>query len=45
MMHIFIHFYIGHQEEEHGEDSYGKFQNMIIVEFILTAGLAGIIWL
>lgn len=45
MMHIFIHFYIGHLEEEHGDNNYIKFRDMIVVEFVLTVGLAGIIWL
>jgi hypothetical protein len=45
LMHIFIHFYIGHLEEEHGDNNYSKFRNLILAEFVLTLGLAGVIWL
>lgn len=44
LLHVFIHFYIGHLEEEHGENSYLKFQNMVVIEVILTFCLAGILY-
>lgn len=45
MLHIFIHFYIGHLEEEYGNDDYTKFKSMMIAEVILTFCLAGLIFL
>lgn len=44
-MHIFIHFYFGHLEEEHGNDGYVNFKGLLVMEVVLTLGLAGIIWL
>lgn len=41
---MFIHFYIGHLEEEHGENSYLNFRNMVAIEVILTFCLAGILY-
>ncbi len=45
MLHIFIHFYIGHLEEEYGNDDYTKFKSMMIAEVVLTFCLAGLIYL
>ena len=45
MLHIFIHFYIGHLEEDHGGDDYGKYKNLMLTEVILTFCLAGLIYL
>jgi hypothetical protein len=41
---VFIHYWIGHLEEEHGETTYDSFQSMIIVEVMLTFGLAGVLY-
>ena len=41
---MFIHFWIGHLEEEHGDNSYLQFQYMIIIEVILTLGLSGVLY-
>jgi hypothetical protein len=30
VLHIFIHFYIGHLEEEYGNADYTKFKNLMI---------------
>lgn len=43
-MHVFIHFFIGHMEEEHGESGYYKFRNMMLLEVVLTMGLAGVLY-
>lgn len=45
MLHIFIHFYIGHLEEDYGNDDYNKYKNLMITEIILTFCLAGLIYL
>lgn len=45
MLHIFIHFYIGHLGEEHGADDYNKYKNLMIVEVVLTFCLAGLLYL
>lgn len=45
MLHIFIHFYIGHLEEEYGNDDYTKYKNLMIAEVVLTFCLAGLIYL
>ena len=44
LLHVFIHYWIGHLEEEHGGTSYDSFRNMIVVEVILTFGLAGVLY-
>lgn len=43
-MHVFIHFFIGHMEEEHGESGYYKFMNMMLLEVVLTLGLAAVLF-
>ena len=43
-LHIFIHFYIGHLPEDQVKNPYYQFQNILLIEFILTMGLAGIIY-
>lgn len=45
VLHIFIHFYIGHLEEEYGNDDYTKYKNLMIAEVALTFCLAGLIYL
>lgn len=44
LLHVFIHFYIGHLEEEHGENSYMNFRSMVALEVVLTFCLAGILY-
>lgn len=44
LLHVFIHFWIGHLEEEHGDNSYLSFRFMIVIEVILTLGLAGVLF-
>lgn len=45
VLHIFIHFYIGHMEEEFAKDDYSKYKNLMITEVVLTFCLAGLIYL
>ena len=45
LLHIFIHFFIGHEYEDHQNNDYASFRNLMAIEFILTVGLAGIIYL
>ena len=41
---MFIHFWIGHLEEEHGDNSYLAFRYMIVIEVVLTLGLSGVLY-
>ena len=43
-LHIFIHYFIGHMEEEHGESTYIEFRLMVILEVVLTLGLALVLY-
>ena len=43
-LHIFIHYYIGHLDEDQQDNPYLEFQNILILEFILTIALAAIIY-
>lgn len=45
LLHIFIHFFIGHEYEEHQNNNLASFRNLMALELILTLGLAGIIYL
>lgn len=44
LMHVFIHYFIGHEMEEHGDSGYHKMRKMMIIEVILTMGLAGVLF-
>ena len=45
LLHIFIHFFIGHEYEEHQNNDLSSFRNLMLLELVLTIGLAGIIYL
>ncbi len=45
LLHIFIHFYIGHAMEAHGDEGYQNYQNMLLLEVVLTFCLSAIIYL
>jgi hypothetical protein len=43
-LHIFIHYFIGHLDEEQQDNPYLEFQNILMLEFIMTMALALIIY-
>ena len=43
-LHIFIHYWIGHLEEDHGRNSYLAFTSMIVIEVVLTIALAAVLF-
>lgn len=45
LLHIFIHFFIGHEYDEHQNNNLASFRNLMLIELILTIGLAGILYL
>lgn len=45
LLHIFIHFFIGHEYEEHQNNDLASFRNLMLIELVLTIGLAGILFL
>ena len=45
LLHIFIHFFIGHEYEEHQTNDLASFRNLMLIELVLTIGLAGILFL
>ena len=45
LLHIFIHFFIGHEYEEHQSNDLASFRNLMLIELVLTIGLAGILYL
>lgn len=44
LLHVFIHFFIGHEIEANSDFSYLNFKSLIIVEVLLTLGLAGVLY-
>ena len=45
VLHIFIHFYIGHEYEEYAKDDFTNYKNLMITEVVLTFCLAGLLYL
>lgn len=45
MLHIFIHFYIGHEYEHHSKKGLSALRTLMFYEVILTLGLSGIVFL
>lgn len=45
VLHIFIHFYIGHQYEHYSKKGLSSLKTLMIYELILTLGLCAIIFL
>jgi hypothetical protein len=45
VLHIFIHFYIGHEYEHSAHSGLSAMSNLMMYELVLTLGLAGLIYL
>lgn len=45
MLHIFIHFYIGHEYEHRARSGLKALQSLMLYEVVLTLGLAGLIYI
>jgi hypothetical protein len=45
VLHIFIHFYIGHEYEHRAKSGIRALRTLMFYEGVLTLGLAGLIYL
>lgn len=45
VLHIFIHFYIGHEYEHRARAGIESMKSLMLYEVVLTLGLAGLIYL
>lgn len=45
VLHIFIHFFIGHEYEHRAKEGIKSLRTLMFYEVVLTIGLAGLIYL